>query len=146
MKRVFLAWLFSLLIGSFLLGLLSVLITSNKIGESILVVFFAFFLSLLSALPLLITELVSAEIQQNKEKSFKKYELAKYIVASITLLIIFFGTFIQTNEDDVFRFGSFIISFCYGIPGYILHIKYIKPALFKDKHSSNNNNEDLLDS
>lgn len=145
MNRVFLAWLFSLLIGSFLFGIISFLI-NQRIDELFLIAVISFILSALSSSPLLITELIVAGIQKNNQKSFQKYELVKYTVATITILIIFFGTFLQTDEDAVIRFGSFLIGFCYGIPGYILHIKYIKPALFKDKNSSKNNNEDLLDS
>ena len=145
MNRVFFAWLFSILLGGFNLSLLS-LIYGFRIDEAFIAFIVSFFYSLVFALPLLITETYLADKLVKSTGNFKKYTVIKYLVDFIILLIVFFISIYKFSEYKNFEYAVFVIGFCYGIPGYILHIKYIKPVLFNDNYSSQVKNEDLLDS
>lgn len=146
MNRVFLAWLFSILIGSFLFGVIATFENGKiEIASGLGVVLISFILSALNSIPLLLTELITSNLILKQSKSFSKYSTIKYFVAGITVMIFILGTSTQKNEDLLFRMGGFLIAICYGIPGYILHIKYIKPIFFKENKSVSNDNEDLLD-
>lgn len=145
MKRVFLAWLFTLLIGSFLFGVIATF-DDNRIEIAPAVALISFVLSAVNSIPLLITELIASNLILKQSRNFNKYSTIKYFVAGLTVLIFILGTSSQKNEDLLFRIGGFLIAICYGIPGYILHIKYIKPIFFKENKSVSISNEDLLDS
>ena len=58
MKRVFLAWLFTLLIGSFLFGIIAAF-EDERIEIAPGVALISFVLSALNSIPLLITELIA---------------------------------------------------------------------------------------
>jgi hypothetical protein len=133
MNRVFFAWLFSILLGGFNLSLLS-LIYGFRIDEAFVAFIVSFFYSIVFALPLLITETYLADKLVKSTRNFKKYTIIKYSVAFIILLIVFFVSIYKFSEYKNFEYAVFVISFCYGIPGYILHVKYLKPH-FKVKHS-----------
>ncbi|MFN6074412.1 MAG: hypothetical protein ACK46Y_02520 [Fluviicola sp.] len=146
MKRVFLAWLFTLLIGSFLFGVIATFENERieiSIGAGIVLI--SFILSAVNSIPLLITELIASNLILKQSRNFSKFSTIKYFVAGLTVMIFILGTSSQKNEDLLFRIGGFLIAICYGIPGYILHIKYIKPIFFKENKSVSIENEDLLD-
>jgi hypothetical protein len=145
MKRVFLAWLFTLLIGSFLFGIIAAF-EDERIEIAPGVALISFVLSALNSIPLLITELIASNLILKQSRNFSKFSTIKYFVAGLTVMIFILGTSSQKNEDLLFRIGGFLIAICYGIPGYILHIKYIKPIFFKENKSVSIENEDLLDS
>lgn len=144
MKRVFLAWLFTLLIGSLFFGVI-VAFEDNRIEIAPGVALISFVLSAVNSIPLLITELIASNLILKQSRNFSKFSTIKYFVAGLTVMIFILGTSSQKNEDLLFRIGGFLIAICYGIPGYILHIKYIKPIFLKDKKSVSIENEDLLD-
>jgi hypothetical protein len=144
MQRVFLAWLFSLLIGSFAFGIIGFFVENKGIGVFALVGIFSLVLGAITSLPLLIIELIAASIVLKKSKNFNIYSNAKYFAAGLTVIIFILGTSSQKNEDFIFRVGGFLIALCYGIPGYIFHVKYIKPV-FSRNEPVKFENEDLLD-
>lgn len=145
MKRVFLAWLFSLLIGSFLFGVIAAF-EDNRIEIAPAVALISLVLSAVNSIPLLITELIASNLILKQSRNFSKFSTIKYFVAGLTVLVFILGTSSQKNEDLLFRIGGFLIAICYGIPGYIIHVKYIKPIFFRDNKSVSKENEDLLDS
>ena len=112
MKRVFLAWLFSLLIGSFLFGVIAAF-EDNRIEIAPAVALISLVLSAVYSLPLLITELIASNLILKKSRNFSKFSTIKYFVAGLTVMIFILGTSIQKNEDLLFRMGGFLIAICY---------------------------------
>ena len=131
MFRIILSWLLSIIIGSVLFNLLTSFfdITYSRIDSYFL---FSIIYSFFSALPLLIIEIVFNIDTVKNQKSYIEYSKAKYITALIILIIILIISNLDVKEELYKKLIAFTIAICYGLPGYLLHIVFLKP-MFRNK-------------
>lgn len=138
MFRVILSWLLSILIGSILFSLIPAVFKIPYLGfDSFL--FFSIFYSFLSSLPLLIIEIVFNIGTEKNSKNYREYTKAKYITALIIVLVILIISNLDVKEELYKKLIAFTIAICYGLPGYFLHIFFLKP-MFSNKDKGLNKN------
>ncbi len=126
MFRIILSWLLSIVIGSALFSLVPAIYDIPYLGFKPFL-FFSIFYSFLSSLPLLIIEIVFNIDTVKNQKSYKEYTKAKYITALIILIIILIISNLDVKEELYKKLIAFTVAICYGLPGYLLHIVFLKP-------------------
>lgn len=133
MFRIITSWILSIIIGSILFSLLTSFF-DNTYSRFDTYLFFSIIYSFFSALPLLIIEIVFNIDTIKNQKSYKEYTKAKYITAAIIVTIILIISNLDVNEEFFKKLIGVTIAICYGIPGFILHLLFLKP-MFHNKES-----------
>jgi hypothetical protein len=135
MFRIILSWLLSIVIGSALFSLVPAIYDIPYLGFKPFL-FFSIFYSFLSSLPILIIEIVFNISTVKNSKSYKEYTKAKFITATLIVLVILIISNLDVKEELFKKLIGVLIAICYGLPGTLLHYLFIKPLFFNKKTES----------
>lgn len=121
MLKIFLSWLYSLLIGSLVLAILFSGVSGLPIAIICLIV------ASIWSLPMFLIELTCWSLVLNYpfRKAWIYFSVVKYVVAALTLLIL--GLY----SDGMGDYMPLRVGIAYGIPGALLHFIYLRAGLEK---------------
>lgn len=144
MGRIVLNWIFSVISGSIIGG---VLFGKTDNGAVILI---SIVLAGLSSIPLVVTEIIACVVlrkKMNERFDFMRFSIVKYVVVFITLLVVQIASSNEFGSSLEDSYPSLLVFGLWGVPGLIFHFVFLRPGLinYQSPIAKKVINQDVLD-